>query len=167
VETNEATTERETRHRAWCEKPEAPSGAGKCPGCGVFLPQNSEAQTHGLRAFEQRGESALPAELRDELAAFQDGVEADQGGASELSTIGAGYTRRLTEVEAIVRLLGADLQARGIFTAKGRVRSSYNAFLLALDRWDRIAQRLGLERKSRPVNPLDAVASAVAKANQR
>lgn len=134
---------------------------------GQFTTGNQFARRTGVRAFEEHGEAALPQELRDDVAVFRSGVETDQGGESELTTIGAGYVRRLSEVEAIVRLLGADLQQRGLFTKRGRVRSTYNAFLLAVDRWDRLAQRLGLERKQRPIDPLDAVHAAVAEANKR
>jgi hypothetical protein len=116
---------------------------------GRFRPGNQAARRSGVRAFELHGEPALPSDLRDDLAAFRAGIQADQGGAGELTTIGAGYVRRLCEVEAICSLLGADLHARGLFTLRGRVRSTYGAFMAAVDRWDRIAMRLGIARRER------------------
>lgn len=154
-------------HQQWCSRPAVPAGADRCLECGCVQPGNRLARGAGVHAYKDRGEVSLPVDLRDDLAVFRSGVETDQGGVSELTTIGAGYVRRLVEVEAVVRLLGADLQARGLFTKRGRVRSTYNAFLLAVDRWDRLAQRLGLERRQKPVDPLDAVRAAVVEANRR
>src|SRR5258708_4540609 len=50
-----------------------------------------------------------------DLDGFRAQLETDQGGRDELHTIRAGYVQRLTEVEALCRLLGADLRTRGIF----------------------------------------------------
>lgn len=129
--------------------------------------QSGPAKTHGVSAFKVRGEIALSEEMRSELAAFRAGVEVDQGGTAELTTIGNGYVRRLAEAESVVQLLGRDLQERGIFTPRGRMRSTFHAYLQAVDRWDRLAQRLGLERKAKPVDPLTAVRHAVEEANQK
>lgn len=134
--------------------PSAESLAVGHDAAGRFTAGNQDARRSGVRAFETHGAAALPSELRDAQAAFYSALEADQGGAGELTTIGAGYVRRLTELETICRLLGADLQARGLFTRRGRVRSTYGAFLQAIDRWDRLAQRLGLTRKARQVPTL-------------
>jgi hypothetical protein len=141
-------------------QPAAPSAERRAAGhdaAGRFTAGNQDARRSGVRAFETRGAAALPAELRDAQAAFYSALEADQGGAGELTTIGAGYVRRLTELETICRLLGADLQARGLFTPRGRVRSTYGAFLQTIDRWDKLAQRLGLSRKARQVPTLAEV----------
>jgi hypothetical protein len=124
---------------------------------GKFGTGNQFARRHGVAAYQAYGERALSPEFRAELADFRAGVEADQGGASELTTIGAGYVRRLVEVEGVLRLLMADFQQRGFLTHRGNVRSTYNAFMLAIDRWDRLAQRLGIDRRARPVPSLDQV----------
>src|SRR6185295_11019879 len=90
-----------------------------------------------------------PSELLERLGdldAFRTALETDQGGREELATIRAGYVQRLTEAEALCRLLGADLLTRGILTKKGRTRSTFAAFLQAVAMWDRLAQRLGMER---------------------
>ena len=123
----------------------------------TFAAGNVAARTTGIRAFKDRGAAALPPAFREELEAFRAGVEADRGGPSELTTIGAGHARRLTEIEAIVRLLAADLEVRGLLTQRGRVQSTCLALLQAVDRWDRLAQRLGLERRSKRVPTPDEV----------
>src|SRR5438093_5356692 len=87
------------------------------------------ATKHGAYAAGRRPPelAALVADLDD----FRTALEGDQGGRCELTAIRAGYIQRLTEVEALCRLLGADLRARGIFTKRGRVRSTFAAFLQA------------------------------------
>jgi hypothetical protein len=88
-----------------------------------------------------------------DLDGFQSGLEQDQGG-SDLPTIRSGYIKRLTEIEGLCRLLGADLVARGIFTPRGRVRNTFTAFMTAVTTWDKVAQRLGMERRSKDVGDL-------------
>jgi hypothetical protein len=125
------------------------------------------ALKHGVRAFEVRGESALPADLRVSVEDFRSQVIADNGGLTELTAVQAGYIRRLSELEATARLLAADLTSNGLFTAKRRVRSTYGRWLETLDRWDRFAQRVGIERKARQVDPIEGVRLAVEEANRR
>ena len=121
---------------------------------GRFLPGNQAAYRHGVKLFERKGE--LPAFLRDALDGFREALSADQGGDSELTTVRRGYVERLVATEGVLRLLETDLAHRGMLTAKGRVRSTYTAWLAALDRWDRLAQRLGLDRRASKVPTLDA-----------
>lgn len=116
---------------------------------GTVRAGNEVALKHGMRRFEQRGE--LPPDLRVTTEEFRESLISDQGGAEELTAIRAGYVRRLTEVETCVRLLSNDLVQRGLFTPRGRVRNTYSRLLETIDRWDRLAQRLGLERKTRRV----------------
>jgi hypothetical protein len=133
---------------------------------GTLRTGNQAARTHGVRAFETRGESALPADLRVSVDEFRAQIIADQGGFSELTAVQAGYIRRLSELEATARLLAADLTQHGLFTSKRRVRSTYNRWLETLDRWDRIAQRVGAERRARQVDPIEVVRLAVEQANR-
>jgi hypothetical protein len=116
---------------------------------GTLRQGNETALKHGLRRFEQRG--AVPDELRVTTEEFRDGLVADQGGADALTTVRAGYCRRLSEIETCVRLLQNDLVQRGLFTPRGRVRNTYSRLLETIDRWDRLAQRLGMERRSKQV----------------
>jgi hypothetical protein len=50
-----------------------------------------------------------------------------------------------------------------MFTARGRVRTVFNSYLLAVDRWDRLAQRIGIDRKSKRV---ESFAAAITNANR-
>ena len=115
------------------------------PGAALHL-------THG--AYAEGPRRAQLADRLGDLAGFRAALESDHGGADTLTTIRAGYVRRLTEVEGLCRLLGSDLVTRGIFTAKGRVRNTFGAFVTAVEKWDRLAQRLGLERRTRDLNDM-------------
>lgn len=117
-------------------------------GRGRFLTGNTAALKHGAYAEQERPELAAIVGNLDE---FRAALTSDQGGESDLTTIRQGYVQRLVEAEALCRLLGADLRTRGIFTHRGRVRSTFGAFLAAVERWDRLAQRLGMERRQRDV----------------
>jgi hypothetical protein len=85
-------------------------------------------------------------------------VITDRGGTDQLTAIECGYVRRLGELETVARLLASDLAQRGLFTAKGRVRGTFSRWLETLDRWDRYAQRVGAERRAKPVRLVDYLA---------
>ena len=53
----------------------------------------------------------------------------------------------------------------GPISPKGKMRAFYDAYLKALDRETKLAMVLGLERRSKPVQPLDAIRQAIAQAN--
>jgi hypothetical protein len=119
---------------------------------GTVRAGNQVARKSGIySAAVKRGE--VPTELRLSVDEFRAGLISDRGGASELTTIEAGYITRLCDIEVCCRLLQNDLVTRGMFTAKGRVRSSYDKFLATIDRWDRLA-RAGLDRRARHVPSL-------------
>ena len=70
------------------------------------------------------------------------------------------------EVSLVRRSLFRRLSEQGgVLTGKGRVRAALGAYLTVLDREHRLASLLGLERRQRPVDPLDAVHRAVEAAN--
>ena len=127
--------------------PERPE-AGRDPR-GRFQLGNRASLKHGAYVAGQRPPEL--AALVGDLDTFRQQLVTDQGGDDELTAVRSGYIRRLCEVEALCRLLGADLMARGIFTRKGRTRSTFGAFVQAVGTWDRLATRLGLERKQRAV----------------
>ncbi|MBA2305204.1 MAG: hypothetical protein H0W08_21600, partial [Acidobacteria bacterium] len=83
-----------------------------------------------------------------------------------LTAIEAGYVRRMAELETVTRLLASDLAQRGMFTTKGRVRNTFSRWLETLDRWDRYAQRIGVHRQPKRVDPLEAVRQAVSEATR-
>lgn len=114
---------------------------------GTVRPGNQTARKHGVDAFETRGAVALPTDLRVTVDEFRNQVIRDRGGVESLTAIEAGYVRRLAELETVARLLATDIAARGLMTQKGRVRSTFSRWLEALDRWDRYAQRIGIESR--------------------
>jgi hypothetical protein len=79
------------------------------------------------------------------------GIVADLGGESELTTLQRSYIRRLGDVEITIRLLASDIATRGLLTPAGGVRNVYGAFLAGIDRFDKLAQRIGLKRGERPI----------------
>jgi hypothetical protein len=134
---------------------------------GHFIVGNQQRRTHGVRSFEQRGPTALPDVLRQTVEQFRTAIIADRGGAVELSTLEAAYIRRLSEVEAVARLLAADLARRddlgrpiGLMTARGRVRGTFSRWLEAIDRWDRLAQRIGTDRRAQSMSLTQRLAAA-------
>ena len=133
-----------------------PTNTDRCAN-GHVLQGNQAARKHGVRAFETRGAGALPGDLRQSVDEFRAQVIIDRGG-TDLSAIEGGYIRRLAELETVARLLASDLAQRGLFTTKGRVRSTFTRWLETLDRWDRYAQRVGAERKAKPVSIVDYLA---------
>lgn len=143
-----------------------PADPLRCAG-GHVLPGNTAARRHGVRAFEVRGDAALPTDLRISVDDFREAIVRDRGGVDALTAVERGYIVRLSEVETVSRLLASDLAQRGIFTPKGRVRSTLQRWLEVIDRWDRLAQRVGTDRRARQLSPLDAVRQAVEEAQRR
>jgi hypothetical protein len=133
--------------------------AGMC-AAGHFIVGNQARRTHGAYSFRDRGTVALPDVLRQTVEEFREAVIADRGGPSELSTLEAAYIRRLSEVETVARLLAADLASRGLTTPRGRVRGTFSRWLECLDRWDRLAQRVGTDRRSRALTLHDYLTRA-------
>lgn len=133
----------------------APHGAG-----GRFQAGNQAARQHGLYSRQQSEE------LREYVTQLKAGIVADLGGEAALSTLERAYVDRLGDVEITLQLLAADIARRGLLTHNGGVRRVYERLLSGIDRWDRLAQRIGLARRTRHVEPLDAVRRAVEEANQ-
>lgn len=139
----------------------------RCASGHTLAGHAGPALKHGVWSLERgRGAESLPPVVRDTVDAFREQVIADRGGADSLTAIEGGYVRRLGELEAVVRLLAADLAQRGLTTPKGRVRGTFGRWLEALDRWDRFAQRVGVDRKARRIDPIEAVRLAVEEANR-
>jgi hypothetical protein len=82
----------------------------------------------------------------DEL---KDQIVADLGGLENLSALELSYVRKIADVEVTLRLLLAEIQRGGMFTSGARVRDVYAALLAGLDRFDRLAQRVGLRRRAK------------------
>jgi hypothetical protein len=121
---------------------------------GHWQAGNAGAKKHGLYSFQAHGAGALPPEVRTTIADFRAGVTADRGGASELTTIATSRIGHLAEVETTLRLLASDLARNGLTTKRGRVRTLFGQWLAALDRWERLAEKVGDGRAARRVPDL-------------
>jgi hypothetical protein len=111
-----------------------------------FKPGNQAATKHGL--YAAKPVEVLPAEVQAEIDDFRAGVLADLGDEADLSAIERGYVRRLCDVEALVRLSALNIHKNG-FTARSEAM-----LLQAVDRWDRIAQRLGTKRRTKNISSM-------------
>lgn len=107
--------------------------------------------TAARSALVQQGALPEQAAIRAVLREQEQGIVADLGG--DLATVKRGvveaYVRlRYTEEHLFARLL----RDGGPITGKGRTRASLTAWLAVLDRLERHAKLLGLERRSRDVS---------------
>jgi hypothetical protein len=128
-------------------------GADQC-ACGSFGPRNQVARKEGFRAVHH------PPDLRMTSEELVSGVVSDLGGDSELSTLERSYVRKLGDLEITIRLATSDIARAGMLTPGGRVRDSYTALLSGIDRFDRLAMRLGLKRRAKPAATLAEVLAA-------
>ena len=135
--------------------PSAPVGSDHGAD-GRFLEGNQAARKTGIYARYQ------PADLRMTADELMQGVIADLGGPEALTTLEASYIRKIADVEITVRLLASDIARRGLITPGGGVRTIYTSFLAGIDRFDKLAQRIGLTRRPRPVRSLEQFVAEVA-----
>lgn len=140
---------------------------GHAPGTGRFVRGNRDALTHGGYSRQVAG-GLLPeqAELVAMLSEKRAAIEQDLGGADALTELQRDLIARYVQMELVAERLASTVVAAPL-TAKGAKRAALSAFLAVTDRQQRLAMTLGLERRSRPINPLDAVALAVEHANRK
>lgn len=126
---------------------------------GKFGPSNTFSLKHGGRRSLDRPEALIAiAGKRAELTAhLGDAVSVVQ------QDIVTDYAR----TDVLIESVAANIEVGGIFTAKGRTRAAVTLLLSLMDRRLRLATTLGIEKKQREVNPLDAVRAAVAEANRQ
>lgn len=132
---------------------------------GRFVPGNRAAVRHGF--YSTAAKRDAPVEVRQNSDELTAGVIADLGGPEELTALQRGYVECLRDVNICRQLLVAHLIEHSLLTPKGRVRAAYRVLLETLDRWDRYAQRLGVERRAKHVDPIEALRIAVGEANRQ
>jgi hypothetical protein len=126
---------------------------------GRFQPGNTAALKHGGRRSLDRPEALIAiAGKRAELTAHL----GDQSSVIQQDIV-TDYAR----TDVLIESVAANIEVGGIFTAKGRTRAAVTLLLSLMDRRLRLAQTLGIEKKQRQINPLDAVRAAVAEANRQ
>jgi hypothetical protein len=115
-----------------------------------------------MRRYDTR--RMLPPDLKVDIERFREDVIDDQGGLDELSAVRGGHIRLLVDCEALRRLsMNALLTAGTIESPAGR--RAADRLLATVDRWLRVAEKLGLDRRARQLDPLEAVRVAVERAN--
>ena len=123
----------------------------RCPHCKSFVLANQERRSDGTRARYQ------PHELREDVDRFIAGVIADRGGEAALTTLQRAYISRLGDVELTHRLLCMDINQHGLKTESGaKYRDVLDKFYAGVDRFDRLAQRIGVDRVARNISGLSA-----------
>jgi len=101
---------------------------------------------------------------RDLVERVRTDLAADAGSVETLLGLVDAYAEsRLFRSSMFLRLVDQG----GPITNKGKARALYRAYLDALDRETKLAQVLGLERRAKPVQPLEAVRRAVEEANRK
>jgi hypothetical protein len=129
---------------------------------GRFVPGNSAAVKHGVYATQRE----VSADARQSIHDFAAGVIADLGGDLELSAIERGMVENLRDLELVKRMFVSHLATKGLFTPKGNTRRCFEHYLMTLSAWHRTATTLGLKRRTRYVDPYEALRIAVDEANK-
>jgi hypothetical protein len=129
---------------------------------------NVNAMKTGARSA--RVLAGLMPEQAEGLAALGErvkSIERDLGGVESLSVIAIGMIERHARLELVDDYLFGNLQRLGPLTARGRTRAALTAWLMVVDRLQKSATTLGIERRVKPIDPLIAVRAAVEEANRR
>lgn len=91
------------------------------------------------------------ADVQQRLREDRDAIIADRGGAENLSRILISASGELAFVLFALDQWKAHFIDKGLTTRRGRVRSAYASYLSTLDRYIRLAQMVGLDRRPRRV----------------
>jgi hypothetical protein len=122
---------------------------------GRFAAGNAFAWRHGLSAFNRSGE--LPSRaLWDDRERFRGAVMADLGGEAALSELERGQVEQLANFRAVLQMAMDDINQRGICTKRGRLRPTFAVYTRALERFERLARRVGTKRKEQKAPDLDS-----------
>jgi hypothetical protein len=145
--TAESLTSRldESRTDAGWFKPNNPGG----PGAPLVHGGRSKRVAAGLMPEQAEGRAALT----ERVAA----IVADLGGSEALTALASGMVERHARLVLVDDFLFANLQRLGPLTGKGRTRAALTAWLAVVDRLQKSAMALGLERKARKIPSLAEV----------
>ena len=131
-----------------------------------FEPGELQAIQHGLRS--ERTE--LPPEfahLATDIDSFIAGCLVDEGDAADVPTRRRSLLNYRARLHRRILQIDAAIELRGLFDKRGKLRLAWLGQLQSLIGAARsLDQLLGLERRQKPVNPLDAVRAAVEAARQ-
>lgn len=137
-------------------------GAGRLPN-GRAAPGNALALRTGLRSKRLMDAPDIVAWHQAQVKA----ITTDLGGEDALTALKRGAVREAARVEVILAALGDNLLAQGTLTGKGKTRSATMVYLHTLDRFVRLVQLLGFERRARRLpSPAEWLAGRVATTGQ-
>ncbi len=126
------------------------------PATGRWVCGNVGALRHGGRSLQLRG--ALEDAKAELLRQVQSDLALDETAAVTLASLADAYCEATLLRRSLFQRLAVE---GGAVTGRGRTRQSLGVYLQVLDRELRLAATLGLERRTKPVSPLDALRSAV------
>jgi len=101
---------------------------------------------------------------RDELAAARTELRGELG---DVGVVKGSLADAFVELGAVRDYLGGRLAQEGPLTAKGRTRALLSAYLQVVDRQVRLAQVLGVERRTQGATLQERLAHAVAARRQQ
>jgi hypothetical protein len=96
--------------------------------------------------------------LPEQLASFTEEHKQlldDLGGDASLTVTLRGLAKRHGELSVIADTIVTNLLQYGVLSTKGRQRAALSAYLNVVDRLNKLAAQLGLERKQKPVPSIE------------
>lgn len=141
-----------------CREEIVPEDPGRCPNCKVFVKGNEAALTHGARRLLEGAGSPLDEARRVEL---RDTVLADLGGELECSAVLVELVESFAEAVLIRETAWAYMAAVGPMKRGGGTRPVVDLYWQANRRVERLAKRIGTERRSAEVTLSDYVEGRV------
>jgi hypothetical protein len=130
-----------------------------CPSCGGWLPSNTGHLIHGGRSRQVRaGQLPEQAEAVAALAERHAEIVNELGGADALSIIKRDLVTRYLETAMIADYLASNVWQHGPLTGKGRTRAAVTAYLQVLDRQQKLAATIGIERQAKTIDLARALA---------
>jgi hypothetical protein len=145
----------------------APAGLdGKCPeaSCRSWRKGNPSRPTHGLAP--RRTAAPVPTLDVDRRNGLRDAVLADLGGESEVSAVMRALVEDFANAVDLRDAAMANVFAIGPTTPAGRRRAVLDIYMAASTRVERLASHIGVQRRAKPVDPLDEERRAVEEANR-
>ena len=125
-----------------------------------FQPGNTKAWKDGSRSKRTLSlELPEQAEARAALGERVETIARDLGGRESLSQVAVGMVERHAKLELVADYLFSNIQRLGPLTGKGHTRAALTNWLQVVDRLQRSAVTLGLERRSKRVPSLAEVMS--------
>lgn len=100
------------------------------------------------------------------LADLRAAVVADLGGEAECSAVLRALVDDFAAAVALRDSAFANIEAIGPLTQAGRKRNVVDLYLAASARVERLASHIGVQRRTKTVDPLDQVRRAVEEANR-